>query len=81
MFRSLGGSYATGMESNASADTVLTLDPRPMATGTFARTCGKFTLRCLKAMARGFVESSVYYPYWIGAGPVSGARTRQESSR
>ncbi len=70
MFRSRRGSYAAGMERNASATNYLTLAQSLAARPPVATICGTFALRWLKAIARGYVESAVYNPYWIGAGPV-----------
>lgn len=70
MFRARRPSYAVGMERNASATSLLTLAQPSPARPSVARIFGTFALRCLKAIARGYVESAVYYPYWIGAGPL-----------
>lgn len=69
MFRAGCGSYAAGMETNASVTNFLTLAPQPSAARpSVARICGTLALRCVKAIGRGYVESAHYNPYWIGAG-------------
>ena len=57
------------MERNASVANHLTLAYPSVSRRSVARTCGSFTLRCLKAMAESFVQSSAYNPYWICAVP------------
>jgi hypothetical protein len=67
------------MERIAPLTNLLTLAPstipRPVR---IARTCGQFTVRCLKSLARGYIESAMYYPYWGWTGtppppPTTGA--------
>ena len=70
MFGTSGGSYAAGMERKALVTNLLTLAPPSVSRRSVARTCGSFTLRCLKAMAESYVRSSAYNPYWIGTGPL-----------
>lgn len=70
MFGTSDGSYAAGMERNASVIHRLTLEPPSVSRPSVARTCGSFTLRCLKAVAESYVQSSAYNPYWIGASPL-----------
>lgn len=65
------GSYAAGMVINASVTNLLTPAQPSAARPSVARIIGAFALRCLEASARGYVESAVYHPYWIGAGPLS----------
>ena len=54
------------MERNASVANQLTLAYPSVSRPGVARTCASFTLRCLKAMAENYVQSSAYNPYWIG---------------
>jgi hypothetical protein len=68
MFGTWGGSYATGMGRNASVTNHLTLAPPHVSRRSIARTCGNFTLRCLKAIGESYIQSSAYNPYWLGAG-------------
>ena len=68
MFHDRSGSYAAGMERNASATNFRTLAQPTAARLSVARTCLTFALQCLKTIARGYVESAYYNPYWIGAG-------------
>jgi hypothetical protein len=70
MFGTWGGSYATGMERNASVTNHLTLAPPHVSRRSIARTCGSFTLRCLKAIGESYIQSSAYNPYWLGASPL-----------
>ena len=79
MFDTSGGSYAAGMERNALVTNRLTLAPPSASRRSVARTCGSFTLRCLKAIAESYVQSSVYNPYWIGAIPLP--KSRQPEAR
>jgi hypothetical protein len=79
MFGTWGGSYATGMERTASVTNHLTLAPPSVSRRSVARTCGNFTLQCLKAIAEGYGQSSVYNPYWIGAIPLP--KSRQNEAR
>lgn len=58
------------MERNASVTYHLTLAPASVSFLSVAATCGNFTLRCLKAIADSYVQSSAYNPYWIGACPL-----------
>ncbi len=58
------------MERNASVANHLTLAYPSVSRRSVARTCGSFTIRCLKAMAQSYLESSPYNPYWIGAVPL-----------
>jgi len=58
------------MERNASVANQLTLAYPSVSRPGVARTCASFTLRCLKAMAENYVQSSAYNPYWIGAVPL-----------
>jgi len=58
------------MERNASVANHLTLAYPSVSRPGVARTCASFTLRCLKAMAENYVQSSAYNPYWIGAVPL-----------
>ena len=74
MFGTWGGSYATGMERNASVTNHLTLAPPHVSRRSVARTCGSFTIRCLKSIAESYLQSSAYNPYWIGAGPLPESR-------
>jgi hypothetical protein len=71
MFGTSGGTYAAGMERNASVTNRLTLAPQSVSRRSVARTCGRFTLRCLKAIAGTYVQSTAYNPYWIGAVPLT----------
>jgi hypothetical protein len=70
MFSTWGGSYATGMERNASVTNHLTLAPPHVSRRSIARTCGSFTLRRLKAIGESYIQSSAYNPYWLGASPL-----------
>ena len=79
MFRAGCGAYAAGMETNASVTNSLTLAQPCAARPLVARICGKLALRCLKAIARGYVESAHYNPYWIGAGWQAGQRAEGQS--
>jgi hypothetical protein len=63
------GSYGAGMETNAAPTHHLTRSPASAAHHSVARICGTFALRFLKAVARSYAESVVYYPYWVGADP------------
>ena len=74
MFGTWGGSYATGMESNATVANHLTLAPPLVSRRSVARTYGNLTIRCLKAIAENYVRSSVYNPYWIGTIPLPESR-------
>jgi hypothetical protein len=55
------------MERNASVTNHLTLAPSHVSRRSIARTCGSFTLRCLKAIGEGYIQSGAYNPYWLGA--------------
>jgi hypothetical protein len=70
MFGTSGGSYAAGMERDASVTNRLAFASQSVSRRSVARTCGSFTLRCLKAIAESYVQSSAYDPYWIGAVPL-----------
>ena len=70
MFGTCGGSYATGMERNASVTNHLTLAPPHVSRRSIARTCGSFTLRYLKAIGESYIRSSAYNPYWLVAIPL-----------
>ena len=70
MFGTSGGSYAAGMERNASVANRLTLAPPSVSRRSVARTCGNYILRCLKAIGESYVQAGAYYPYWIVAGPL-----------
>lgn len=70
MFGTWGGSYPTGMERNGSVTNHLTLAPPHVSRRSIARTCGSFTLLCLKAIGESYIQSSAYNPYWLGAGPL-----------
>ena len=70
MFGTLCGSYAAGMERNASVTNRVALASPSVSRRSVARACGSFTLRCLKAIAESYVRSSAYHPYWIVAGPL-----------
>ncbi len=65
------------MERNASVANHVTLG-YPSVSRSVARTCGSFTLRCVKAVAASYAESSAYNPYWIGAVPLPNS-TRKEA--
>lgn len=58
------------MERNESVTSRLTLAPTTASRRPVAKTCGNFALRCLKAIAESYVQSSAYNPYWIGACPL-----------
>ncbi len=58
------------MERNASVANHLTLAYPSVSRRSVARTCGNFTVRCLKAIGESYVQSSVYNPYWIGVIPL-----------
>ena len=58
------------MERNALVANHLTLAYPSVSRRSVARTCGSFTLRCLKAMAASCAQSSAYNLYWIGAVPL-----------
>ena len=77
MFGTWSGSYTAGMERNASVTNRMTLAPQSVSRRSVARTCGSFTVRCLKAIAESYVQSSAYYPYWIGAGPLPESRRNE----
>lgn len=81
MFGTPGGAYAAGMEKNASVINRLTLALPSVSHRSVARTCGSFTLRCLKAIAESYVQSSAYNPYWIGAVPLPKARGNEARQR
>jgi hypothetical protein len=81
MFGSSVASYATGMETNASTPNGLTLAPPFLSRRSIARTWGSFTLRCLKAVAENWVQSSAYNPYWIGASPLPNSRPNEAGQR
>lgn len=66
MLGTSGDTYAAGMESNG-----LTFAKTAASRRSVARTCGSFTLRCLKAIAGTYVQSSAYNPYWIDAVPLT----------
>ena len=74
MFGAWVAIYAAGMERNASATYRLTLEPQSVSRRSVARTCGSFTLRCLRAIAESYVQSGAYNPYWIGAAPLPESR-------
>jgi len=57
----------------------LTLAQPSAARPSVASICGMHALRCLKAIARGYVESAHYNPYWIGAGWQAGQLAQGES--
>ena len=65
------------MERKASVANHLTLAYPSVGRRSVARTCGSFALRCLKATAEGYVQSSVYNPYWIGAVPLTESRQNE----
>jgi hypothetical protein len=67
------------MERNALVTNRLTLAPLSVRRRSVARTCGSFTLRCLKAIGENYVQSSAYNPYWIGAVPLP--KSRQNEAR
>ena len=77
MFGTPGGSYAAGMERNASFTNRLTLAQPSVSRRSVARTCGSFTLRCLKAIAESYVQSGAYNPYWIGVVPIPEVRRNE----
>ena len=62
------------MERNASVTDNLTLAQPSVSRRSVARTCGSFTIRCLKAIAESYLQSSAYNPYWIAAGPLPESR-------
>jgi hypothetical protein len=62
------------MERNASVTNHLTLTQPSVSRRSVARTCGNFTIRCFKAIAEDYLQSSAYNPYWIGAGPLPESR-------
>jgi len=61
------------MERNAPINPRLTL-ALSVSRRSIAGICGSFTLRCLKAIAETYVQSSAYNPYWIGAVPFPESR-------
>ncbi len=65
------------MERNAPINPRLTL-ALSVSRRSIAGICGSFTLRCLKAVAETYVQSSAYNPYWIGAGPLAKSRRDEE---
>jgi len=66
MFLTLFRSYGAGMKKIASVTNTLNLAPlnttRPFG---IVGAVGRFPLKFLKALARGYVESARCYPYWI----------------
>lgn len=58
------------MQRNASVAGHLNLTQPSVSRRSIARTCGRFTVLCLKAMAEGYLRLRPYSPYWIGAGPL-----------
>lgn len=53
------------MERIAPLTNLVTLTPSTMPRHVrIARTCGQLTVRCLKSLARSYVKSAIYYPYW-----------------
>jgi hypothetical protein len=73
--------YGAGMETNATATNHLTLSAASAAHPSVAGICGTVALRFLKAIARGYAESVVYYPYWVGADPFSTPSIDEPTSR
>jgi len=69
------------MERNASVANHLTLAPPSNSHRSVVRTCGSFTLRCLKAIAASYAQSSAYNPYWIGAVPLPNSSPKQARQR
>ena len=70
MFGATGGTYAAGMERNATFTNGLTVAPSSVSRRSVAKTCGSFTLRCIRAIGEAYLQSSAYNPYWIGAFPL-----------
>jgi len=58
------------MERDSSVTNHLTLAQPTVSRRSVARTCGSFTIRCLKAIAESYLQSSAFNPYWIGVGPL-----------
>ena len=70
MFGTPRGSYAAGMERNASVTNRL-IPERPFASRrSVAAACVNLTLRCLRAIGETYIQSSAYNPYWVGAFPI-----------
>lgn len=70
MFHARFGSYAAGMERIASLTNLLTLAPSTTSRlDSIVGALRQFTLKCLKALAAGYVESCRYYGYWILTSP------------
>ena len=65
------------MERNASVANHLTLAYPSVSRRSVARTCGSFTLRCLKAIGESYIQSSAYNAYWLGAGPLPKSHGRE----
>lgn len=73
----MGSSYAAGMERSASVTNQLAriaVSARPQSV---AGMCGSLALRCLKAVADSYVQSSAYNPYWIATYPVARSVERE----
>lgn len=62
------------MQRNASVASHLTLAQPSVSRRSVARTCGSFTVRCLKVVAESYLQSRTYNPYWIGVGPLPESR-------
>ena len=81
MFGGPDGTYAAGMERSPSVTNRLTLAPESDSRRSIVRTCGSFTLMCLKAIAESYVLSCSFNPYWIGAGPLTESHRDEERQR
>jgi len=62
------------MQRNASVASHLNLAQPSVSRRSVARSCGRFTVRCLQAVAESYLQSRAYNPYWIGVGPLPESR-------
>jgi len=74
MFGARSGSYAACVDTDATVTNRLTLAPPSLRRRSVAKSRGSLILRCLKAIAESYLQSSAYNPYWIGAGPLAESR-------
>lgn len=68
------------MERDSSATTHLTF-ASPSPTQSLAIRCRGVAMRCLKTIARCYVESAVYGPFWIDPSPLAIVDERADAPR
>jgi hypothetical protein len=62
------------MPRNASVASHLNLAQPSVGRRSVARTCGRFTVQCLKAVVESYLQSRAYSVYWIGVGALPESR-------